>query len=62
MFAVRWKAADLRYFLRYGRVCVRVCARRGVPKWPDTPKTPGNNLSIATDADIVPPKGAVVVK
>ena len=33
-----------------------------VPEWPDTPKTPGNNLLIATDADIVLPEGAVVVK
>ena len=33
-----------------------------VPEWPDTPKTPGNNLLIATDADIALPKGAVVVK
>lgn len=33
-----------------------------VPEWPDTPKTPGNNLLIATDADISLPKGAVVVK
>lgn len=33
-----------------------------VPEWPDTPKTPGNNLLIATDADITLPGGAVVVK
>ena len=33
-----------------------------VPEWPDTPKTPGNNLLIATDLDIVLPEGAVVVK
>lgn len=33
-----------------------------VPEWPNTPKTPGNNLLIATDADIVLPEGAVVVK
>lgn len=33
-----------------------------VPEWPDTPKTPGNNLLIATDADIALPGGAVVVK
>ena len=33
-----------------------------VPEWPDTPKTPGNNLLIATDADIALPEGAVVVK
>ena len=33
-----------------------------VPEWPDTPKTPGNNLLIATDSDIVLPEGAVVVK
>ena len=33
-----------------------------VPEWPDTPKTPGNNLLIATDVDIVLPEGAVVVK
>ena len=33
-----------------------------VPEWPDTPKTPGNNLLIATDADIEIPEGAVVVK
>ena len=33
-----------------------------VPEWPDTPKTPGNNLLIATDADIELPEGAVVVK
>ena len=33
-----------------------------VPEWPDTPKTPGNNLLIATDADISLPEGAVVVK
>ena len=33
-----------------------------VPEWPDTPKTPGNNLLIATDADITLPEGAVVVK
>lgn len=33
-----------------------------VPEWPDTPKTPGNNLLIATDADIVLPEGAIVVK
>ena len=33
-----------------------------VPEWPDTPKTPGNNLLIATDANIVLPEGAVVMK
>lgn len=33
-----------------------------VPEWPNTPKTPGNNLLIATDADIVLPEGAIVVK
>ena len=33
-----------------------------VPEWPNTPKTPGNNLLIATDADISLPEGAVVVK
>lgn len=33
-----------------------------VPEWPDTPKTPGNNLLIATDADITLPEGAIVVK
>lgn len=33
-----------------------------VPEWLDTPKTPGNNLLIATDADIVLPEGAIVVK
>lgn len=33
-----------------------------VPEWPDTPKTPGNNLLIATDADIALPEGAIVVK
>lgn len=33
-----------------------------VPEWPDTPKTPGNNLLIATDADIELSEGAVVVK
>lgn len=33
-----------------------------VPEWPDTPKAPGNNLLIATDADIALPDGAVVVK
>lgn len=33
-----------------------------VPEWPDTPKTPGNNLLIATDANIALPEGAVVVK
>ena len=33
-----------------------------VPEWPDTPKTPGNNLLIATDTDIALPEGAVVVK
>lgn len=33
-----------------------------VPEWPDTPKTPGNNLLIATDANIVLPEGAVIVK
>lgn len=33
-----------------------------VPEWPDTPKTPGNNLLIATDVDIALPEGAVVVK
>lgn len=33
-----------------------------VPEWLDTPKTPGNNLLIATDADITLPEGAVVVK
>ncbi len=33
-----------------------------VPEWPDTPKTPGNNLLIATDTDITLPEGAVVVK
>lgn len=33
-----------------------------VPEWPDTPKIPGNNLLIATNADIVLPEGAVVVK
>lgn len=33
-----------------------------VPEWPDTPKTPGNNLLIATDADIALPESAVVVK
>lgn len=33
-----------------------------VPEWPDTPKTPGNNLLIATDADITLPESAIVVK
>ncbi|MFC2670523.1 spermidine synthase [Lancefieldella parvula] len=33
-----------------------------VPEWSNTPKTPGNNLLIATDADIVLPEGAIVVK
>lgn len=33
-----------------------------VPEWPDTPKTPGNNLFIATNANIALPEGAVVVK
>lgn len=33
-----------------------------VPEWPNTPKTPGNNLLIATDADIMLPEGAIVVK
>lgn len=33
-----------------------------VPEWPDTPKTPGNNLLIVTDADIALPEGAIVVK
>lgn len=33
-----------------------------VPEWPNTPKTPGNNLLIATDVDIVLPEGAIVVK
>ena len=33
-----------------------------VPEWPDTPKTPGNNILIATDADIALPEGAVLVK
>ena len=33
-----------------------------VPEWPNTPKTPGNNLLIATDADIALPEGAIVVK
>lgn len=33
-----------------------------VPEWPDSPKTPGNNLLIATDADIALPEGAIVVK
>lgn len=33
-----------------------------VPEWPDTLKTPGNNLLIATDADITLPEGAIVVK
>lgn len=33
-----------------------------VPEWPDTPKTPGNNLLIATDADIALPESAIVVK
>ena len=33
-----------------------------VPEWPNTPKTPGNNLLIATDTDIALPEGAVVVK
>lgn len=33
-----------------------------VPEWPDTPKTPGNNLLITTDADITLPEGAIVVK
>lgn len=33
-----------------------------VPEWPDTPKTPGNNLLIATDADVALPEGAIVVK
>lgn len=33
-----------------------------VPEWPDTPKTPGNNLLIATDMDITLPEGAIVVK
>lgn len=32
-----------------------------VPEWPDTPKTPGNNLLIVTDADIALPEGAIVV-
>lgn len=33
-----------------------------VPEWPDTPKTPGNNLLIATDADITLPESAIIVK
>lgn len=33
-----------------------------VPEWPDTPKIPGNNLLIATDADIALPESAIVVK
>lgn len=33
-----------------------------VPEWPDTPKIPGNNLLIATDADIALPEGAIIVK
>lgn len=33
-----------------------------VPEWPDTPKTPGNNLLIATNADIALPEGTIVVK
>lgn len=33
-----------------------------VPEWPDTPKTAGNNLLIATDTDITLPEGAIVVK
>lgn len=33
-----------------------------VPEWPDTLKTPGNNLLIATDADIALPESAIVVK
>ena len=41
----------------------RVFAHVGyVPEWPDDPKKPGNNAFIATNAEGVLPKDAVVVK
>ena len=33
-----------------------------VPEWPDTPKTAGNNVLIATDAEYSYPEGAIVIK
>ena len=33
-----------------------------VPEWPDKPEERGNNVLIATDAELTLPEGAVVVK
>ena len=30
-----------------------------VPEWPDEPKKPGNNVLIATSAELTPPEGAI---
>ena len=43
----------------FGRVFTHVAY---VPEWPDTPKTAGNNVLIATDAEYSYPEGAIVVK
>ena len=33
-----------------------------VPEWPDEPRKPGNNVVIATDAELALPEGAIVVQ
>ena len=33
-----------------------------VPEWPDEPRKPGNNVVIATDAELPLPEGAIVVQ
>ena len=43
----------------FGRVFTHVAY---VPEWPDTPKTAGNNVLIATDAEYSYPESAIVVK
>ena len=43
----------------FGRVFTHVAY---VPEWPDTPKTAGNNVLIATDAEYSYPEGAIVIK
>ena len=43
----------------FGRVFTHVAY---VPEWPDTPKTAGNNVLIATDAEHSYPEGAIVIK
>ena len=43
----------------FGRVFTHVAY---VPEWPDTPKTAGNNVLIATDAEYSYPEGAIVIR